>query len=184
VEHADERPLIERARAGDRTAFARLVDGYWGRVFRWLRKMARCAATAEDLTQDVFLRAWRALGSFAPGTDFRAWLFRIAANRFLDTRRGPRGRAPVPLSDALPSRRPGPVSLILADECQARMLQAVDHLPVGLRAVFLLRTQEKMPFAAIGRALGVSEATVRGRLFKARKRLLRDLRDYVDRAES
>jgi RNA polymerase sigma-70 factor (ECF subfamily) len=184
VDHTDEQLLIERARAGDRPAFARLVDVYWGRVFRWLRKMSHCAATAEDLTQDVFLRAWRGLGTWEPGTNFRAWLFRIAANRFLDSRRGPRAREPLPLTDTLPSRQSGPVSAVLSDEARSLMVRAVERLPLALRAVFLLRMQEKLPFADIAASLGIREATVRGRLFKARRHLLRDLRDYLDRAWS
>src|SRR5262249_40714408 len=83
---ATEDAWIEQARAGDRAAFTALVDVYWGRIFRWLRGMTRCSHLAEDLTQDVFLKAWTALASFEPGTSFRAWLFRIAANRFVDTR--------------------------------------------------------------------------------------------------
>jgi RNA polymerase sigma-70 factor (ECF subfamily) len=180
VDATTEHAWIDRAQAGDHAAFAALADAYWGRVCRWLRGMTRCPHTAEDLTQDVFLRAWSSLGTFTPGTSFRAWLFRIAANRFIDVRRGPRGKSARILPAALSGRDPGPVAVILADECQARVRSAIERLPAAFRAVFLLRIQEGLPFADIAVALRVTEETVRWRLFKARQRLLQELGDYLD----
>jgi RNA polymerase sigma-70 factor (ECF subfamily) len=180
VDAATEHAWIDRAQSGDHAAFASLADAYWGRVCRWLRGMTRCPHTAEDLTQDVFLRAWSALGTFVPGTSFRAWLFRIAANRFIDVKRGPRGKKARMLPTALSGRDPSPVAVLLADECQARVQSAIERLPAAFRAVFLLRIQEGLPFGDIAVALGVTEETVRWRLFKARQRLLEELGDYLD----
>ncbi len=91
MSHPDEPQLIRRAREGDREAFADLAGCYWGRLHRWLAALTHNAHTAEDLTQDVFLKAWVKLRSFRARTHFRAWLFRIAGNCYLDSRRGPRG---------------------------------------------------------------------------------------------
>ena len=68
---------ILAAQAGDRQAFARLVDAYWDRLFRWLFHLTRDRHRAEDLTQETFLKALAALDSFRAGSNFRAWLFRI-----------------------------------------------------------------------------------------------------------
>jgi RNA polymerase sigma-70 factor (ECF subfamily) len=184
VEREAEEALIRRAQGGDQDAFAELAEEYWGRIYRWLLKTIRCPHTAEDLTQDVFLKAWSALGSFQAGTSFRAWLFRIAGNRFIDTRRGPRGLPVAILPATLTSREPGPVGVALAGECQARIDRAVELLPVDLRAVFLLRVQEGLPFADIALMFDITEETARWRLFKARQMLLNDLGDYLDGAKT
>jgi RNA polymerase sigma-70 factor (ECF subfamily) len=180
VQQAQEDDWIVRAQQGDRQAFMALVERYWGRVQRWLAGLSRCRHTAEDLAQEAFLKAWSHLASFRPGTSFRAWLFRIAANAFIDSRRGPRGRPPRPLPPALGAREPGPVAVALGRECQARLDEACTRLPTPLRAAFLLRTQEDLSFAEIGQALGITEETARWRLFKARQRLLRELGEYLD----
>ncbi|MGL6097029.1 MAG: RNA polymerase sigma factor, partial [Fimbriiglobus sp.] len=73
----EEPEWIAAAQRGDRAAFARLVDAYWDRLYRWLYQMTRDRHRAEDLVQETFLKALAGLGSFRPGTNFRAWLFRI-----------------------------------------------------------------------------------------------------------
>ena len=180
MEKALEDTLVRRAQQGDRPAFMALVEHYWGRLYRWLLGLARCPHAAEDLAQDAFLRAWTMLDTFQAGTSFRAWLFRIGGNRFLDTRRGPRGKPTRPLPASLSQHEPGPVGVVIAQECQAQVEQAIARLPLPLRSAFLLRTQEGMPFAEIAHTLGVTEETVRWRLFKARQQLLRELREYLD----
>src|SRR5947209_8937028 len=82
----DEAALVRQAQQGDRQAFAVLVERYWDALYRWLYHLSHHRHTAEDLTQDSFLKAFAALSSFAAGTNFRAWLFRIAYNGFLNHR--------------------------------------------------------------------------------------------------
>jgi RNA polymerase sigma-70 factor (ECF subfamily) len=183
VEREDDQGLVERARAGDRGAFARLAERLWGRVVRWMTTLSGCPHHAEDLAQEAFLKAWAALPTFQPGTNFRAWLFRIARNGFLDSRRGPRGRPTAPLSDALTTTQQGPVGTLLTQECAAQVAAAIARLPEAFRSVLLLRTQEGLAFADVARVLDVSEETARWRLFKARQMLLRELADYLDRTE-
>jgi RNA polymerase sigma-70 factor (ECF subfamily) len=184
VEQAQEDILVRRAQQGDRTAFMGLVEHYWGRLYRWLLGLTHCSHTAEDIAQDVLLRAWSMLGTFQAGTSFRAWLFRIGSNRFVDSKRGPRGKATRPLPPETTQHEPGPVGVVLAKECQAQVEQAIARLPLPLRSAFLLRTQEGMPFSEIAQTLGVTEETVRWRLFKARQQLLRDLREYLGPSSS
>ena len=139
--------------------------------------------TAEDVAQDALLKSWTMIPAPSKvGTSFRAWLFRIAGNRYdLDLKRGPRGQATRQLPETLSQPELGPVGVVLAQECQAQVEEAIARLPLPLRSVFLLRTQEEMPFAEIGQTLGVTEETVRWRLFKARQLLLRELKEYLDR---
>ena len=94
-----ESSWVRRAQRGDRAAFGCLVDAYWTRLYRWLYGLTHDRHTAEDLTQDAFLKAWSKIDTFQAGTHFRAWVFRIAGNALIDTRRGPRATPPAQLSD-------------------------------------------------------------------------------------
>jgi RNA polymerase sigma-70 factor (ECF subfamily) len=179
VDQADEAQWIRQAQAGDRKAFAALVERYWSRIHRWLHGLTGNAHSAEDLTQDAFLKAWSALPSFT-GTGFKAWLYRIASNNLIDSRRGPRGQMPDALPDALATRDPGPVATVLGQESQTLVQEACSRLPAKLKEAFLLRTQEDMSFEEIGQVLGVTEETIRWRVFKARHLLLNELKHYLD----
>lgn len=180
MEPSAEHQLIRRAQAGDRQAFAELVGLYWPRINRWLFGLTRNTHAAEDLTQDVFLKAWSALGTLKGDGGFRAWLFRIAHNGLIDSQRGPRARATRPLPATLTAREPGPVATVLSQESQTLVHDACTRLPPLLRAAFLLRTQEELSFAEIAQVLDASAETVRWRVFKARQLLLHELGAYLD----
>ena len=79
---AEETDLIHAAQRGDRSAFATLVELYWPRLFRWLYHLVHDRHLAEDLAQETFLKALANMERFRAGTNFRAWLFRIAHNGF------------------------------------------------------------------------------------------------------
>jgi RNA polymerase sigma-70 factor (ECF subfamily) len=135
---------------------------------------------AEDLTQDVFLKAWAALPGFQGSGGFRAWLFRIAENSLIDSRRGPRGIPPSPLPETLAARDPGPIATVLGRESQTLVLDACSRLPAKLRSALLLRTQAGLTFEEIAEVLQVSEETVRWRVFKARHLLMNELKAHLD----
>src|SRR5262249_11393795 len=145
---------IRQAQAGDRQAFAALMGHYWSRIYRWLFGLTGNTHTAEDLTQDVFLKAWSALPSFQGTTGFRAWLFRIAGNHLIDNRRGPRFQRSQPLPESLAAREPDPAATVLGRESLSVVQEACDRLPDKLKAAFLLRTQEELSFEEIGSILG------------------------------
>lgn len=175
-----EDQLIERARAGNRQAFAALVDAYWPRIFRWLHGMSGNTHSAEDLTQEVFLKAWSSLSTFQGADGFRAWLFRIASNALIDSRRGPRGVPPVSLPDSLTGRDPGPAAIVIGQESETLVRNACTRLPAKLQGPLLLRIQEEMSFEAIAGIYGVTEETIRWRVFKARQQLLNELKHHLD----
>ena len=114
MDDREEQNWAARARGGDRDAFARLVERYWGRVYRWLHGLTMRRHLAEDLTQEVFLRAWSALPQLRQEVRFRAWLFRIARNCLTNSRRDPRSAPPGPLPEASADRQPGPEAIVLA----------------------------------------------------------------------
>jgi RNA polymerase sigma-70 factor (ECF subfamily) len=178
----EEHLLIRGAQQGDRQAFAHLVERYWDALHRWLFRLARDRHTAEDLTQETFLKALNGLHSFRPGTNFRAWLFRIAHNTFANQRRSSRPREPLP--EDLPLSEDGPLEKALSRESLHLLGQTVGRLPPEFKAAFLLRVDEGLSFREIGDVLGVTEETARWRVFKARQKLMSVLAPQLDREKS
>jgi RNA polymerase sigma-70 factor (ECF subfamily) len=171
--------FVVRAQAGERGAFAALVEHYWAPLSRWLLQLARRLELAEDLAQDAFLRAWEGIGRLHPPSGFRAWLFRIALNRFLDERRRPRAAAIC--EEPIDYREAGePLANLLEAEGLDVLRRSLAGLAEPYRAPFLLRTQEGFSFAEIALVLGVAEETARWRVAKARHLLLDAMRDYLE----
>jgi RNA polymerase sigma-70 factor (ECF subfamily) len=132
------------------------------------------AQWAEDLTQDVFIRAWQKLGTFRGESSFGTWLYRLAVNLILSRRETLRRRAQREAGsgevlDRMPSRET-PAGLAL--DCEA----AIQRLPDGARQVFVLYEIEGYPHADIGRMMGISPGTSKSQLHRARMML----RDYLN----
>jgi RNA polymerase sigma-70 factor (ECF subfamily) len=177
---ADEHALIDRAQAGDREAFAVLVERYWNGLYRWLYHLTHDGHTAEDLAQEAFLKAYRGLASFRAGSHFRAWLFRIAHNSFLNQRRGA-ARCNQPVPEQVADSEAGPDEQAVQRETLQRLSQAVGRLPPEFRSAFLLRVEEGLSFREVAQVLGITEQTARWRVFKARQKLLTVLAPQAER---
>ena len=171
---ADEARLIAASQAGDRPAFAELVERYWDRLYRWLYHLTRDPHAAEDLAQESLLKAFAAIRSFRAGSNFRAWLFRIAHNNFVNNRRGQK-RVKQQLPPELPEHGPGPLEEILGREGVERLTQAVLGLPTDYRSALMLRAEEGLSFRQVAEVLGITEQTARWRVFKARQKLMQVL---------
>src|SRR5215472_17582947 len=168
---ADEHRLIVAAQRGDRPSFARLVEHYWDRLYRWLYHLAHDRHTAEDLTQETFLKAFAGLKKFQAGTNFGAWLFRIAHNNFANQcRASARHREPLP--DDLPDSQHGPLDRAISTEALKEVARAINRLPTEFRAALLLRVEEGLSFRQIADVLDLTEETARWRVFKARQKLM------------
>lgn len=180
---AEESGWVCKARTGDQTAFAALVDRYWERLRRWLFHLTANVHTAEDITQEAFYRAWCGLPEFEDDGAFRVWLFRIAQHVVTDQHRGPRGVRPRPLSD-VPSSESGPLEGLLEREANQNLRHAVAKLPAKYRSAYLLWTQEDLSYQQIAHILAITEATARWRVCKARQYLLNKLQAYLDTRKS
>lgn len=178
IEPSDD-DLARQAQAGDQQAFGLLIDRYWPRVHRWLVGLTRSPQLSEDVAQDSFLKAWKGISAFTPGTSFRAWVFRIARNGLIDHQRRERPAAQVDEWDDQPAPASLPLTHLVQDETQRLIEEACTRLPESVREAFFLRTQEGLSFAEIAVALESTEETVRWRVHKARQHLLKELGPYL-----
>jgi RNA polymerase sigma-70 factor (ECF subfamily) len=178
----EEQVLIHSAQTGDRQAFAVLVERYWDRLYRWLYHLTHHRHTAEDLAQETFLKALANLSRFRLGSNFHAWLFRIAYNTFVSQWRGEE-RARQAFPHHVPTPEEGPLEQVMSREMLQLLARAVGRLPPDYRAALLLRVEEDLSFAAIAGVLGIKEETARWRVFKARQKLMGVLAPQLEREQ-
>ncbi len=168
----EEAGLVVKAQAGDREAFASLVECYWERLYRWLCHLTRDSHAAEDLAQETFLKAFAALGSFRAGSNFRAWLFRIAHNNFVNQKRAAVHSSRQPMPCDWPEDAAGPAEEVLSREALELLAHAVSKLPIEFRSALMLRAESELSFREIGEVMKITEETARWRMFKARQKLM------------
>jgi len=173
-EPSEEADWIRAAQDGDRSAFARLVERYWDRLYRWLYHVTRDRHTAEDLTQETFLKALAALKSFRPGSNFRAWVFRIGHNNFVNQKRSER-RTKHQLPEDTAAPEIGTEAAIENRETLELVAKAVADLPEDFRVALTLRVEEELSFREVAKILNTTEETARWRVFKARQKLMKVL---------
>ena len=170
----EEAEWIRAAQSGDRDAFAQLLKRYWDRLYRWLYHLTRDRHAAEDLTQETFLKALGAMHSFRPGTNFRAWIYRILRNSFLSSRTGLKTTVVLDEEDQETISAAGgstPESLVIAQSNRETVQSALAELPVPFREILLLCEVEEMSYQEIAQTLAIPTGTVMSRLSRARKAL-------------
>jgi RNA polymerase sigma-70 factor (ECF subfamily) len=177
--HLDNEALIRRCQQGDRLAIEALICRYQNYVYRLCYLVMRSEQDAEDMTQETFIRAFRALPRFEirKGTSFEAWLYRIAVNACRSRMRRKWYQVlpwpdPAPQLVSEPEKQPDRV--FIQGERRGRFLAAIDCLGEKHRLVVILRYYAGLSNEEIARALNIPSGTVRSRLHIARKRL-RDL---------
>lgn len=168
----DDAALVGRCLAGDNTAFDKLISRYKRQVFSVIYRMVRNPSDAEDLAQDTFIKAYRALSGYDSKYPFITWLFKIAHNTAIDHLRS--NKAMVVSMD----NEDSPVE----DECfDGGLMESIDALsdksliervlstlPPTYREIISLRHQQEFSYAEISETLGIPEGTVKVRLFRAR----------------
>jgi RNA polymerase sigma-70 factor (ECF subfamily) len=183
---SSERELIRGARDGDQDAFAELVLMHAERVHGALRRFGLDASEAEDVAQEVFLRAWRGLARFEERARFSTWLYRIAFNeaqRRLSRRAPPRVEADPDRDDPGVSppeaRHLGPEAHALDQELEQTVQQALEQLPHEWRAAVVLRDIEGLSTQEAAQVLGTRQAAFKSRLHRGRMRLRTLLEPYL-----
>ncbi len=170
---ADEPRWIDAAVKGDHDLFGHLVDAYKAPVYNMAYRMLGSAAEAEDASQEIFLRAYTKLASYDRQRKFSTWLLSIASNFCIDMLRRRRGTS-VDLDEiafAVPSDEPGPERVALVREQREAVSRAIARLPDAYRLVTILRYYNDCSYEEIERITGMSEPTVKTRLFRARRQL-------------
>jgi len=175
--------LAQRVAGGDVRAFEALMRRHNRTLFRTSRAILRDDADAEEALQDGYLRAFRAIGTFRGESRLSTWLVRIVTNEALiRLRKRRRGAEVVPLhgEDMTAEDRPD----FAAQRAQTRRLleQKIDALPEAYRVIFILRALEEFSVEETAGALGIPEATVRTRFFRARRVLREALSTEIDLA--
>jgi RNA polymerase sigma-70 factor (ECF subfamily) len=174
--------LIERARGGDLASFNILVARHERAVYSVAVRYMRSRELAEDVTQETFLRAWRALDTFRSeaGEGLRTWLLRIAANRALDLLRAQARRPADSLDDRLDDQDTtwepetadeSPIDFALRGDLAARLEHALGRIHPDQRLVIILSDVQGMPYDEIAAIAGVPVGTVKSRINRGRARL-------------
>ena len=178
----NEKHLIERAQSGDPEAFTPLVVKYHDRLYTHIYGRVKNAETAEDLTQDTWLRAFRAISSFRGDSAFYSWLYRIAENVCTDHfRRQKYNTEPLHLIDEnrITETTPCPSRGVEHAELRLHLQEAIAHLTPLRRRVFLLYYHHELPIKAIAAEIGRSEGTIKSHLRNARLQLQESLTPYL-----
>jgi RNA polymerase sigma-70 factor (ECF subfamily) len=174
----DERELVERSRGGDHDAYAALMREHEQAAFRVAYVIVGSAADAEDVAQEAFVKAYRALGGFRMGSPFRPWLLRIVGNEARNHRRAAGRRTfHQRRAEILEPVRTGvePADAVLAGESRSELLAALGALREGERQAIVARYFIGLTDAEAGAALGVPRATVKMRAWRGLEKLRRAL---------
>ena len=182
----DEAALVAEAIEGSELAFRTLVERYQRPVFSLVLRMVRDHGVAEDVTQEVFVKAWMALSRYDPRRRFASWLFKIASNAAIDQlRRKKLPTTPIETSDTDQSsildriedeRSESPDTLVKRRELSSALEAAVAALRPEYRLVVLLRFREELPYKDIAEATGMPLGTVKTNLRRARREIEERLR--------
>src|SRR4051812_40174302 len=176
-EAATATALGAAAKAGDQGAFAALVTRYRKRIFALALHITGSSSEADDIAQDVFLKAYRALPEFEGRSQFFTWVYRMTVNRSLNVRRDRARRGEdlfddprLELAVSVDSRSdPGRAAELRQN--YARLLRALDALPVDMRTTVILVSLQGMAYGEVAIVQKVSEGTIAWRMHEARRRL-------------
>ncbi len=185
-----DQELVDRAQGGDRAAFDVLVRKYQHRIVQLVGRYVHDPSESLDVAQEAFIKAYRALGSFRGDSAFYTWLYRIAINTAKNylvslSRRPPRDD--VEVGDAEHFEGPSglkeyatPEHMVLTEEIQRTIEQAIENLPDDLRTAITLREFEGMSYEDIAKTMDCPIGTVRSRIFRAREAIDARLRPLLD----
>jgi RNA polymerase sigma factor RpoE len=189
-----DQQLVERAQQGDKHAFELLVSKYQRKLGRLLSRFIRDPGEVEDVTQEAFVKAYRALPSFRGDSAFYTWLYRIGINTAKNYLVSMGRRAPTTTNydaeeaegfddgDQLRDLNT-PENLLMSKQIAQTVNQSMDRLPEELRAAIMLREIEGMSYEDIAKIMNCPIGTVRSRIFRAREAIAEQLRPMLDIAK-
>ncbi len=186
-----DQQLVERVQRGDKHAFDLLVTKYQRRLGRLISRFVRDPAEAEDVTQDAFIKAYRALPGFRGESAFYTWLYRIgintAKNYLLASKRRPPTSTPFDAEESESFEEAGLLQEVSTPENELMSKQVVDvvqsslqQLPEDLRSALTLREIEGLSYEEIASVMNCPVGTVRSRIFRAREAIAENLRPLLE----
>lgn len=193
MEREADQVLVRRVQAGDQAAFNLLVLKYQRKVLRLVSRIVRDPSEVEDVVQEAFVKAYRALPQFRGESAFYTWLYRIAVNT-AKNHLVSLGKQPIPMTDLTPDEddtesfearsvvtdNQTPESLLLSRQIAETVNQSIESLPAELRTAITLREIEGLSYEEIAEAMNCPIGTVRSRIFRARESISAALRPLLD----
>jgi len=182
--------LVERVQQGDKRAFDLLVLKYQHKLIKLISRYVRDASEVQDVAQEAFIKAYRALPRFRGDSAFYTWLYRIAINTAKNHLVSQSRRPPVSDIDVLDAEQfdgtadlrenATPERLLLKDEIQRTVIDAIEALPPDLRTAVTLRELEGLSYEEIAQAMDCPIGTVRSRIFRAREAINKRLEPLLN----
>jgi RNA polymerase sigma-70 factor (ECF subfamily) len=185
IENNGDRPLIAKAKAGDMMAFEDLIRKYQRPIFGLCQSMAGDFQSADDLSQETFIKAYHSLQSFKDGMNFFTWIRKIAVNNCLNyikkrKREEPLGaRENTVTANLLGSQPELPQEKLQRKFMENKFKEALEALPLEHKTVFILRVFENLSYKDISGLLNIPEGTVMSRLSRTRNKLKTLLAEYL-----
>ena len=193
--HSAEQNLVVRLCDGDNAAYEALIDRFEQPVFNLVSRLLENPADAADVTQEVFLKVFRNIGSFRGKSSLKTWIYRIAVNESRNQRRwfGRHRKQEVAIEsacqesdnprDVLPDPGPSPLEQLMDRERQELLGMALSGINPNFRAVLVLREIEGLNYEEIAEILEISLGTVKSRILRGREALRRRLMELLEPAE-
>jgi RNA polymerase sigma-70 factor (ECF subfamily) len=189
-----DQQLVERVQRGDKAAFDLLVVKYQRKIFRLLSRLIRDTAEIEDVAQEAFVKAYRALPNFRGDSAFYTWLYRIAINTAKNYLVSQGRRAPTSTQADVEDAETfddgdhlrdlnTPDSMLVTKQVAEAVNRAIDQLPEDLRTAIVLRELEGLSYEEIAESMQCPIGTVRSRIFRAREAIALELRPILDTAK-
>ncbi|HVG04603.1 MAG TPA: RNA polymerase sigma factor RpoE [Burkholderiaceae bacterium] len=189
-----DQQLVERVQRGDKAAFDLLVVKYQRKIFRLLSRLIRDTAEIEDVAQEAFVKAYRALPNFRGDSAFYTWLYRIAINTAKNYLVSQGRRAPTSTTADVEDAETfddgdhlrdlnTPDSMLVTKQVGDAVNRAIDQLPEDLRTAIVLRELEGLSYEEIAESMQCPIGTVRSRIFRAREAIALELRPILDIAK-
>ena len=182
---SSEKALVQKAKAGDRDAFAALVSAYEGKIYNLALRYLGNREDAMDASQEVFLRVFRFLPGFQEESVFSTWIYRIGVNVCKDmlAKRAKRGELSLELPDEeedyrtaeVADSRYDPEAIVEQADLRESLAEAIGQLPQQQRAMIVLRDIQGLSYEEIGQVLSLESGTVKSRLSRARENLRKKL---------
>ena len=194
TEREKDHSLVQRVQRGDKVAFEMLFTKYQRRVSRLVSRFVRSEAEVEDIVQESFIKAYRALASFRGDSAFYTWLYRIAVNT-AKNHLVAASKRPISMTqfeknddddfeeDSFMSDATTPESELVTKQIAETVNKTMDELPADLREAIMLREIEGMSYEDIAEAMGCPIGTVRSRIFRAREAISQKIKPMLDVGE-